>query len=180
MIVHNSRLSISEWLSLLELQQYEGQFADTLYFYIFTRFFPQTICSSMPQWTMWAISMIENSNVWVYVIWHIVRRCSIVYWVCEPSVGSPWIWKVAITIPHSGILLTGLFFFAAMRSAPCAVPRRKSSCPLVYLDANSNDTENNGSPGAAVFTTKSGKVLKQLTFDDSNTMWVLRDIWMWI
>lgn len=27
MIIHNSRLSISEWLNLLELQQYEGQFS---------------------------------------------------------------------------------------------------------------------------------------------------------
>jgi len=26
MIVHNSRLSIVDWLNLLELQQYEGQF----------------------------------------------------------------------------------------------------------------------------------------------------------
>jgi len=61
-----------------------------------------------------------------------------------------------------------------MRSAPCAVPvpRRKSSCPMVYLDASAIDNMagSNDSGGAAVITTKSGKVLKQLTFDDSTTM----------
>lgn len=63
-------------------------------------------------------------------------------------------------------------------SAPCAVPRRKSSCPLVYLDANSNDNMagdgNGSSPGGAVITTKSGKVLKQLTFDENTTMYVYK------
>jgi len=57
-----------------------------------------------------------------------------------------------------------------MSSAPRAVPRRKNSCPLVYLGENPQDMAGSGDSGPGVITTKSGKVLKQLTFDETSTM----------
>ncbi|XP_017858305.1 PREDICTED: breast cancer anti-estrogen resistance protein 3 homolog isoform X2 [Drosophila arizonae] len=133
MIIHNSRLSVSEWLNLLELQQYE-----------------------------------ENLNMYATVndVGDLTDRD-----LKRLGVRS---------ITHRQKMLNSLLGvrakrrqsmnLEAMRTAPCAVPRRKSSCPMVYLDPD-NVADSNDSGGPAVVTTKSGKVLKQLTFDETTTIY---------
>ncbi|XP_030555936.1 breast cancer anti-estrogen resistance protein 3 homolog [Drosophila novamexicana] len=133
MIIHNSRLSIGEWLNLLELQQYEGN-----------------------------LKMYATVNDVGDITDRDLKRLGI------------------RSMSHRQKMLNSLLGvrakrrqsmnLEALRSAPCAVPRRKSSCPMVYLDAD-NMAGSNDSGGAAVITTKSGKVLKQLTFDETTTIY---------
>ncbi|KAH8263510.1 hypothetical protein KR044_010043 [Drosophila immigrans] len=133
MMVHNSRLSIVEWLNLLDLQQYEANL--------------QTYA------TVHDIGDITDRDLKRLGIRSMTHRQKML----NSLLGVRAKRRQSMNLE-------------AMRSAPCAVPvpRRKSSCPMVYLDdmAGSND-----SGGAAVITTKSGKVLKQLTFDEPATIY---------
>ncbi|KAH8404852.1 hypothetical protein KR222_006258 [Zaprionus bogoriensis] len=137
LIVHNSRLSIGEWLSLLELQQYEAN----LQMYA----------------TVDDVGDITDRELKRLGIRSLAHRQKML----NSLLGVRAKRRQSMNLE-------------AMRSAPCAVPRRKSSCPLVYLDANSTDNvdeSNESNGGDAVITTKSGKVLKQLKFDEAPTIY---------
>ncbi|XP_017155145.1 breast cancer anti-estrogen resistance protein 3 homolog isoform X1 [Drosophila miranda] len=131
-IVHNSRMSIVEWLDLLELQQYEGN--------------------------LQAYSTVEDV---VDITDKELKRCG-------------------IRSAHRQMMINSLLGVRAKRrqsmnleahSAPRPVLRRKNSCPLVYLEESSIDISGSGDSGRGLIITKSGKFLKQLTFDDTNTIY---------
>ncbi|EDX03893.1 GD22611 [Drosophila simulans] len=132
-MVHNSRMSISEWLDLLELQQYEGNLQE--------------------------FSTVDDV---VDITDKELKQCGVRGAHRQRMVNS--LMGVRAKRRQSMNL-------EAMSSAPRAVPRRKNSCPLVYLGENPQDMAGSGDSGPGVITTKSGKVLKQLTFDETSTIY---------
>ncbi|KAH8381206.1 hypothetical protein KR200_009953, partial [Drosophila serrata] len=132
-MVHNSRMSIVDWLDLLDLQQYEAN----------------------------------------------LQEFSIVDDVVEMT--DKELKKCGVRGSHRQKMANSLLGVRAKRrqsmnlegnSVPRAVPTRKNSCPMVYLGGNSPlDMAGSGDSGPGVIRTKSGKVLKQLTFDDSATIY---------
>ncbi|XP_044316231.1 uncharacterized protein LOC123037803 [Drosophila rhopaloa] len=131
-MVHNSRMSIVEWLDLLELQQYEGNLQE--------------------------FSIVDDV---VDITDKELKQCG-------------------VRGAHRQIMVNSLLGVRAKRrqsmnleavsSVPQVVRRRKNSCPLVKLGESSADMAGCRDSGPGVITTKSGKILKQLTFDETSTM----------
>ncbi|XP_017041286.2 LOW QUALITY PROTEIN: breast cancer anti-estrogen resistance protein 3 homolog [Drosophila ficusphila] len=128
-MVHNSRMSIADWLDLLELQQYEGNLQE--------------------------FSIVDDV---VDITELELKKCGVRGAHRQRMVNS--LLGVRAKRRQSMNL-------EALSSAPREAPRRKNSCPLVYL----GDMAGNGDSGPKMITTKSGKVLKQLTFDETSTIY---------
>ncbi|XP_068151086.1 breast cancer anti-estrogen resistance protein 3 homolog [Drosophila tropicalis] len=139
-IVHNCRLTISEWLDLLELQQYEVNLQ---------AYSTVDDVVDISDKDLKGLS-IRNAN-------HRQKMLNSLLGVRAKRRQS-----------------MNLEALASSNSMPRSMPRRKNSCPVFleesYLDMAGSADSGNGLP-SNVITTKSGKVLKQLTFDETTTIY---------
>ncbi|XP_052837247.1 breast cancer anti-estrogen resistance protein 3 homolog isoform X1 [Drosophila gunungcola] len=132
-MVHNSRMSIVEWLDLLELQQYEGNLQE--------------------------FSFVDD----------------------VVDITDKELRQRGVRGGHRQTMLNSLLGVRAKRrqsmnleavsSAPQVVWRRKNSCPLVNLRGSSPIMAGSRDNGPGVIITKSGKILKQLTIDETSTVY---------
>ncbi|XP_070133700.1 breast cancer anti-estrogen resistance protein 3 homolog isoform X3 [Drosophila bipectinata] len=138
-MVHNSRMSITDWLDLLELQQYEGNLQE-----------------------------FSNVDDVVDITDKELKRCGI-----RPAHRQKMFNSLlgVRAKRRQSMNIEALSLSASLESGARGVPLRKNSCPMVYLGDKSLEMAKNNDNRCSVITTKSGKVLKQLQFEEHSTIY---------
>ncbi|KAH8297904.1 hypothetical protein KR018_000506 [Drosophila ironensis] len=145
-MVHNSRMSISEWLDILELQQYEGNLQEY-----------------------------SNVDDVVDITDRELKRCGVRgahrQKMVNSLLGVRAKRRQSMNLENPIDYPQCDHFLASLSAGPRAVPVRKNSCPLVYLGESPLEAAAIGESQPGVIVTKSGKVLKHVTIEDPSTIY---------